>query len=111
MAVQPENKKPEKSEENREVWYRVGSGWKGGICQKQTGAYHNRDFAIADCKPGQNVYDEQGNVIYSGDDRKEQNGAYTQKQFILDVQKATAEKKWSKSVEKINIQNNQNLTG
>lgn len=111
VAVQPENKKPEKSEENREVWYRVGSGWKGGICQKQTGAYHNRDFAIADCKPGQNVYDEQGNVIYSGDDRKEQNGAYTQKQFILDVQKATAEKKWSKSVEKINIQNNQNLTG
>lgn len=95
-AVQPENKKPEKPAENKkEVWYRVGSGWKGGICQKQTGAYHNRDFAIADCKPGQNVYDENGKVLYSGGrgegSETEQDGAaeYTQKQFILDVQKAT----------------------
>jgi len=101
-AVQPENKKPEKPAENnqKEVWYRVGSGWKGGICQKQTGAYHNRDFAIADCKPGQNVYDEGGKIIYSG--KNAAGGAaegntsaqgsaagYTQKQFILDVQKAT----------------------
>lgn len=90
VAVQPENKKPEKSEENREVWYRVGSGWKNGICQKQTGAYHNKDFAIKDCKPGQNVYDENGNIIHSGgkEGGQEQAG-YTQKQFILDVQKAT----------------------
>lgn len=73
-----------------EEWYRVGSGWKGGICQKQTGAYHNKDFAIKDCKPGQNVYDENGNIIHSGgkEGGQEQAG-YTQKQFILDVQKAT----------------------
>lgn len=96
-AVQPENRKPDKPAENnqKEIWYRVGSGWKGGICQKQTGAYHNKDFAIADCKPGQNVYDENGKVLYSGGkgggSETEQDGAveYTQKQFILDVQKAT----------------------
>lgn len=99
-AGQPENKNPEKPAENKkEIWYRVGSGWKGGICQKQTGAYHNKDFAIADCKPGQNVYDENGKIIYSGKNAEGETaegttsgsvlGGYTQKQFILDVQKAT----------------------
>ncbi|EOT28574.1 hypothetical protein C805_00095, partial [Eubacterium sp. 14-2] len=100
-AVQPEDKKPEKPVENeKEIWYRVGSGWKGGICQKQTGAYHNKDFAIADCKPGQNVYDENGKIIYSGKDTAGGStggntsaqgsvAGYTQRQFVLDVQKAT----------------------
>lgn len=95
--VQPENEKPERPAEDnqKEIWYRVGSGWKEGICQKQTGAYHNKDFAIADCKPGQYVYDEKGTVIYSGgkeeESEKDKDSAcgYTQKQFILDVQKAT----------------------
>lgn len=72
-----------------EEWYRVGSGWKDGICQNQTGAYHNREFAMKDCGPGQYVYDGQGNVIYAGSGRKEQDYVYTQKQFILDVQKIT----------------------
>lgn len=96
-ATQPENEKPEQPEENKkkEIWYRVGSGWKNGICQNQTGAYHNKDFAIADCKPGQNVYDEIGKVIHSGGIAggnaagQEQDYFYTQRQFILDVQKAT----------------------
>lgn len=100
VIVQPENKKPDKPTENKkEVWYRVGSGWKDGICQKQTGAYHNKDFAIADCKPGQNVYDENGKIIYSGKNAagwatggntsaQGSTSGYTQKQFILDVQKA-----------------------
>lgn len=95
--VQPENEKPERPAEDnqKEIWYRVGSGWKEGICQKQTGAYHNKEFAIADCKPGQHVYDEKGTVIYSGgkeeESEKDKDSAcgYTQKQFILDVQKAT----------------------
>ena len=102
VTVQPENKKPDKPAENnqKEVWYRVGSGWKGGICQKQTGAYHNKNFAIKDCKPGQNVYDESGKIIYSGKNAaggaaggststQGSDAGYTQKQFILDVQKAT----------------------
>ena len=102
VTVQPENKKPDKPAENnqKEVWYRVGSGWKGGICQKQTGAYHNKDFAIKDCKPGQNVYDESGKIIYSGKNAaggaaggststQGSDAGYTQKQFVLDVQKAT----------------------
>ena len=85
---------PEKDKE-KETWYRVGTGWKNGICQNQTGAYHRKDFAIADCKPGQNVYDEKGKVIHSGGNKEEsvagqeQDSVYTQKQFILDVQKAT----------------------
>lgn len=100
VTVKPENKKPEKPAENKKkVWYRVGSGWKEGICQNQTGAYHNKDFAIADCKPGQNVYDENGKIIYSGKNAEGETAegttsgsvldGYTQKQFILDVQKAT----------------------
>ncbi len=97
VTIQPENEKPERPAEDnqKEIWYRVGSGWKEGICQKQTGAYHNKDFAIADCKPGQYVYDEKGTVIYSGgkeeESEKDKDSAcgYTQKQFILDVQKAT----------------------
>lgn len=76
---------------SKEIWYRVGSGWKNGICLNQTGAYRNKDFAIADCKSGQNVYDENGTVIYSGGNASGtgQDSSYTQKQFILDVQKAT----------------------
>lgn len=75
--------------EPAEIWYRVGSGWKNGICQNQTGAYHNREFAVEDCRPGQYVYDEEGNIVYSGDDRNGQDFTYTQKQFIRDVQKTT----------------------
>lgn len=98
---QPEITMPTE-EEKEEIWYRVGSGWKGGICCGQTGAYHNKNFAVADCKPGQNVYDESGNIIYSGEkavglaaEGQKPDGVaslisgYTQKQFILDVQKVT----------------------
>ncbi len=101
VTIQPEDKHPEKLEETnpKETWYRVGSDWKEGICQKQTGAYHNRDFAIADCKSGQKVYDENGKVIYTGKNGSESaigdnthvqdsSSGYTQKQFVLDVQKA-----------------------
>lgn len=56
---------PAVKKEEAEPWYRVGSGWENGICQNQTGAYHNKDFAIKDCKPGQKVYDEGGKVIYA----------------------------------------------
>ncbi len=95
-AGQPENKKPEKPAGNnpKEIWYRVGSGWKNGICTGQAGAYHNRDFAIADCRLGQKVYDESGKVIYSGG-KVEATGVcpiYTQKGFIKDVQSATGSK-------------------
>jgi len=85
--------RPEENKE-KEIWYRVGSNWKNGICQNQTGAYHNKDFAIADCKPEQKVFDEKGNIIYSGGNTIGQvqdiiNQTYHQKQFILDIQKAT----------------------
>lgn len=87
---QPEIKNPAPEEkEGEEIWYRVGTGWKGGICRGQTGAYHNKDFAIVDCKPGQKVYDEKGNIIHSGQSAAVQSSAYTQRQFILDIQKAT----------------------
>jgi hypothetical protein len=93
-AVKPENKEPAQPEENKEkeVWYRVGSGWKNGICQNQTGAYHNKGFAIADCRPGQMVFDEKGNAIHAAGDAAgngQGTAQYTQKQFIIDVQKAT----------------------
>ena len=101
VIIRPEDKDPEKLVETnpKETWYRVGSDWKDGICQKQTGAYHNRDFAIADCKSGQKVYDENGKVIYTGKNGSESaigdnthvqdsSSGYTQKQFVLDVQKA-----------------------
>ncbi len=95
-ATQPqETDRPAAAEDKtEEIWHRVGSGWKNGICQGQTGAYHNLDFAIADCQPGQSVYDESGKVIYSGG-KVEATGicpTYTQKQFIVDVQSATGSK-------------------
>ncbi len=91
---QSEHKNPPQTEESekKEIWYRVGSDWKNGICQNQTGAYHNQTFAIADCRPGQKVFDENGNVIHSPELPTVQDTpapGYTQKQFILDVQKAT----------------------
>lgn len=93
-VAKPENKGPAQPEENKgkEVWYRVGTGWENGICQGQTGAYHNRGFAIADCKTGQKVFDEKGNVIHAAGNAAgngQGTAQYTQKQFIIDVQKAT----------------------
>lgn len=90
----PENKEPDKPAGNSqtEVWYRVGTGWKNGICQNQTGAYHNKDFAIADCKSGQKVFDEKGNVIHAAGNATgngQDTAKYTQRQFIIDVQKTT----------------------
>lgn len=91
--TQPDSARQEHAEEiqKKEVWYRVGSDWKNGICKEQTGAYHNKDFAIADCRSGQNVYDENGNIVHSGENAAGQEGdsGYSQKQFILDVQKST----------------------
>lgn len=84
----PEITAPEEKED-KEIWYRVGSGWKDGICQGQTGAYHNKDFAIADCRPGRNVYNENGEIIYSGKDAAVRPPAYTQRQFIIDIQGIT----------------------
>lgn len=73
-----------------ESWYRVGSGWENGICQGQTGAYHNLDFAVEDCKLGQNVYDGSGNIVYAGGHGQQASAEeYTQRQFIRDVQAAT----------------------
>ncbi len=93
---EPANKGPAQPEADKqeEVWYRVGYGWENGICQNQTGAYHNKDFAIADCREGQKVFDERGNVIHSGGGEASQAQPkpcpkYTQRQFIIDVQGAT----------------------
>ena len=85
---------PVQADKGKETWYRVGTGWKDGICQGQTGAYHNKDFAIADCKPWQYVFGEEGNVIHTGGGASvnRPGAAYTQRQFILDVQKATGSK-------------------
>lgn len=85
---------PVQADKAKETWYRVGTGWKDGICQGQTGAYRNKDFAIADCKPGQYVFDGDGNVIHTGGGASvnRPGAAYTQRQFILDVQKATGSK-------------------
>lgn len=92
----PENKELAQpgADKGKEVWYRVGSSWKNGICQNQTGAYHNKDFAIADCREGQKVFDGKGNVIHSGEGAASQvqpkpYPKYTQRQFIIDVQGAT----------------------
>lgn len=96
---QPDQSIPGPSQEP-ESWYRVGTGWSNGICQNQTGAYHNLDFAIADCAPGQKVYDENGNVLHAADKAPQQSSGqntqtsaahtgYTQQQFIRDVQAAT----------------------
>lgn len=89
------------------VWYRVGTGWKDGICENQFGAYHNKDFAIADCSANQNVYDESGTIVYAGSGKSNSNTtanaatntssskstaattSYTQKQFIKEVQSVT----------------------
>ncbi|MCI9530279.1 MAG: N-acetylmuramoyl-L-alanine amidase [Lachnospiraceae bacterium] len=78
-------------DKGKEAWYRVGTGWKDGICQNQSGAYHNRDFAIADCKAGQYVYDSSGNVVYAGGGASggRPDSSYTQRQFVIDVQGAT----------------------
>lgn len=70
-----------------EVWFRVGSGWDNGICRGQTGAYHNLDFAKADCGPGKNVYDEAGHVLYTGG-RQTADIGYTQTKFVKEVQVA-----------------------
>ncbi len=93
---EPANKEPAQPEADKqeEVWYRVGYGWKNGICQNQTGAYHNKDFAIADCMRGQSVYDGEGNIVYSSFTGNGQWGlgmgsSYTQKEFVFDVQEAT----------------------
>ncbi len=82
---------PAQADKGEESWYRVGAAWKDGICQGQTGAYHNRDFAIADCKAGQYVFDEDGNVLYAGGGASgnRPDSGYTQRQFIIDIQKAT----------------------
>lgn len=47
------------------VWYRVGTDWKNGKCVGQVGAYHNLSIAKDNCKPGQKVFDEKGNVVYA----------------------------------------------
>ncbi len=82
------------ADKGKETWYRVGAGWKDGICQGQTGAYRNKDFAIADCRPGQYVFDEEGNVLYTGGGASgsRPDAGYSQRQFILDVQKAIGSK-------------------
>lgn len=95
-AGQLDHIKPDQVPEDKEkaVWYRVGTGWKNGICTGQTGAYHNKDFAVADCQPGQKVYDESGKVIYYAG-KVEVAGiypVYTQKQFIKEVQGITGSK-------------------
>lgn len=76
--------------DGKETWYRVGSGWANGICQGQIGAYHNLDFAIADCGPGQYVYDEEGNIRHTEASVGQPTGniGYTQVQFVRDVQAA-----------------------
>lgn len=75
---------------NTETWYRVGTGWKNGICQNQKGAYHNLSYAIADCAAGYNVYDSAGKVIHTGGRTVEQDSMeYSLRQFVRDVQEAT----------------------
>lgn len=81
---------PSPALQETDSWYRVGSGWKNGICLEQTGAYHHLEFAIADCLPGQQVYDEGGNLVYSRElPIQTEQTCYTLRQFIRDVQAAT----------------------
>lgn len=80
----------EQPDSETESWYRVGTGWKNGICQNQKGAYHNLTYAIADCGAGYNVYDTDGNIVHAGGTAAGQEKVeYTLKQFIKDVQAAT----------------------
>lgn len=73
-----------------EMWYRVGTGWVNGICQNQRNAYRNLEFAIVDCPNGYNVFDANGNVVYSGGEVQQlQTADYTLKMFVKDVQYRT----------------------
>lgn len=53
------------STETDEKIYRVGTDWSAGKCIGQIGAYRSFDNAIAACKAGYKVFDEQGSVVYS----------------------------------------------
>ena len=81
----------EKQEASSETWYRIGTGWKDGICQNQQGAYRNLDYAIIDCKSGFSVYDDKGTVVYVNGVATENPNTikYTLNHFIKDVQAAT----------------------
>ncbi len=72
-----------------ECWYRVGSDWIDGICQNQTGAYRNLENAINDCKVGQNVYAENGTVIYIGNSVSIHEKNYSLREFVEEVQSVT----------------------
>jgi N-acetylmuramoyl-L-alanine amidase CwlA len=54
-----------KSEDKKEVWYRVRKTWKDATTQK--GAFHNLEYAkkCADENKGYSVFDESGRVLYS----------------------------------------------
>jgi N-acetylmuramoyl-L-alanine amidase CwlA len=54
-----------KSEDKKEVWYRVRKTWKDAATQK--GAFHNLEYAkkCADENKGYSVFDESGRVLYS----------------------------------------------
>lgn len=45
-------------------YYRVGKGWKNGVCTDQIGAYTSLANAKKSCKKGYKVYDWNGTVVY-----------------------------------------------
>lgn len=56
-----EEKKPEKPAADQ--MYRIRKSWDDP--KSQIGAYHNLDYAEADCKPGYTVFDKDGKTVYS----------------------------------------------
>lgn len=83
----PDTEKPKTSSE---TWYRIGTGWKDGICQNQQGAYQNLNYAIIDCKSGFSVYDNKGTIVYTNvaATAVPNTTEYTLQQFVKDVQSA-----------------------
>jgi len=45
-------------------YYRVGTAWKNGVCEKQVGAYTSLANAKFACKAGYKVFDWNGKVVY-----------------------------------------------
>ena len=70
----------EKPAPEPEHWYRIRKSWDDTKSQK--GAYKSLELAIKNCPAGYCVFDWEGDVVFVHDE------AYTQKDFIMDIQKA-----------------------
>lgn len=79
--------KPTKPVVEPEHWYRIRKTWDDSSSQK--GAYKSLDNAKEACPEGYSVFDWEGKAVYTKTAPK---AVYTQKQFVMDVQKAIAAK-------------------